>query len=146
MTFILKDIRDRLETSTNIANEFGERIYADTAPQNAVYPFILLSDLSAQPEYYLEGEVGTHTSQIQVDVWTDGTGGKQKANELGELVRNRLSGYRGTIGGEEGAYGTIRMIRNDSTAPPPLEGSSEHRRRVSMDFEIIHSADVPTLT
>lgn len=144
MTFILRDIRDRLEASSNIANEFGERIYADVAPQSVTYPFILLSDLSGQPEYALDGEVGTHISQIQVDVWTDGTGGKQKANELGELVRNRLSGYRGTIG--DGAYGTIRMIRNDTTAPPPLEGSSEHRRRVSMDFEVIHSADVPTFT
>lgn len=144
MTFILKDIRDRLEASTAIANEFGERIYADVAPQNVAYPFILLSDLSAQPEYALSGEASAHTSQIQVDVWTDGTGGKQKANELGELVRNRLSGYRGTIG--SGAYGTIRQIRSDTTAPPPLEGSDQHRRRVSIDYEVIHSADVPTFT
>jgi hypothetical protein len=92
----------------------------------------------------LKGEVGTHTSIIQIDVWTDGTGGKSKANELGELVRNRLNGYKGQFG--TGVYGTARMIRNDSLASQPFDGSDNHRRRVSMDFKIIHSADVPTFT
>lgn len=144
MTDFLRDIRDHLLGSTDIVNEFASRVYDDMAPQGAAYPFVLLSDISNQPEYALDGEAGTHTTQVQIDVWTDGTGGRGKAKELGELIRNRLSGYRGQFG--EGEYGTARQIRYNAVAAPPLEGSHIHRRRISMDYEFIHSADVPTLS
>lgn len=142
MTFVLKDIRDHLTNSTAIANEVADRVYADIAPQRTEYPYILLGEVSALPEYHLGGEVGTHTTQVQVDVWTDGTGGRQKANEIGELVRNRLSGYRGQFG--TGVYGTSHMTTSHASSEPPPEGSDQHRQRVTMQFELIHSADVPT--
>lgn len=153
MTYLLKDIRDHLIASTAIVNEFSDRVFDSTIPQalrddlrrnRELYPCIVLSDISAEPEYYLGGESGKHTSQVQIDVWTDGTDGPQKCKELGELVRNRLSGYRGQFG--TGCWGTSRMIRNNTVAAPPIDGSDTHRRRNSMDFEVIHSADVPTLT
>lgn len=153
MTFLTKDIADHLKGSTSILDAVGNRVFPEVIPQITrdsdgrtvtPYPSIVINDLSNDPTYSLAGEVGNHTSVIQIDVWTDGTGGTSKANELGELVRNRLSGYRGTFG--TGVYGTARMIRNNSVAAPPVDGSDTHRRRVSMDFEIIHSASVPTLT
>jgi hypothetical protein len=146
MTYLTKDIRDHLVVSTAILDAFSDRIYPEKIPQGRqdAYPAIVINDLSNDPEYTLNGEAGLHTTHVQVDVWTDGTGGKAKANELGELIRNRLSGYRGQFG--TGVYGTSRMIRNDTVAAPPIDGSDNHRRRVSMDFEIIHSADVPTFT
>ena len=153
MTFLAKDIRDQLIASTAIADAFSDRVYGEVMPQDErdsggvrklLYPCLIINDVSAEPEMYLGGEAGVHMSVIQIDVWTDGTGGKSKANELGELVRNRLSGYRGQFG--TGCYGTCRLIRNNSLAAPPVDGSDVHRRRVSMDFEIIHSADVPTFT
>jgi hypothetical protein len=147
MTFLTKDIADHLKGSTNILDAFSADIYPEVIPQERKSEWqqaIVLSDLSNDPEYGLAGEPGTHTSIVTVDIWTDGKGGKARANELGELVRNRLSGYRGTFG--TGVYGTSRMIRNNSTAAEPIDGGSTHRRRVSMDFEIIHTADVPTFT
>lgn len=146
MTYLSKDVADHLKGSTNIVSAFSDRIYPEVIPQDQrdAECAMVINDLSNEPEYYLGGEAGLHTSVIQVDVWTDGKGGRARANELGELVRNRLSGYRGTFG--TGVYGTSRMIRNNTVAAPPIDGSDTHRRRVSMDFEIIHSASVPTLT
>ena len=153
MTFLAKDIRDHLAGSVAILNGFSDRMYGEFAPQEErdsggdrrlLYPCIVISDVSAEPEYSLRGEVGTHKSIIQLDVWTDGTGGKQRANELGELVRNRMSGYRGQFG--TGCYGTSHMVRCNSLASPPTEASDRYRRRVSMDFEIVHTADVPSLS
>ena len=146
MTYLSKDVADHLKLSAAIVDAFSDRIYPEIIPQEKrdAACAIVINDLSNDPEYSLAGEVGTHTSVIQVDVWTDGKGGRGRANELGELVRNRLSGYRGTFG--TGVYGTSHMIRNNTVAAPPLDGSDIHRRRVSMDFEIIHTASVPTLT
>jgi hypothetical protein len=142
MTFLSKDVRDYLAAGVEIANAFGERIFPDGMPQGAAYPAIVISDLSNSPEYSLAGEVGTHTSVITIDCWTDGKGGRERVNRLGEMVRNRLSGYRGALG--DGVYcNGARMIRNNSLAAEPLPGSDQHRRRASMDFEIIHTAAVP---
>jgi len=146
MTFLTKDIADHLRSSTAVFDAFADDIYPEVIPQerkNNWRQALVLNDLSNEPEYYLGGESGTHTSIIQIDVWTDGESGKARANELAELVRNRLSGYRGQFG--TGCSGTAHMIRNDSVAAPPVDGGSTHRRRVSMDFKIIHTADVPTL-
>jgi hypothetical protein len=144
VTFILKDIRDHLVGSTAIVDAFSDRMFTENAPQGAGYPRLHLNDVSSDPEMYLGGEAGEHTTVVQIDVWTDGSGGKARANELGEMVRNRLSGYRGQFG--TGVYGTARMIRNNSVAAPPIPGSDQHRRRYSMDFEVRHSASVPTFT
>lgn len=147
MTFVVKDIADHLKGSTNILNAFSDDIYPEIIPQHRKDQWVqalVLNDLTNEPEMSLEGEVGTHTTVVQIDVWTNGVGGKARANELSELVRNRLNGYRGTFG--TGCYGTARMIRNDSVTAPPVDGSDLHRRRVSMDFEVIHSASVPTFT
>jgi len=143
VTFLTKDIRDHLAGSVEIANAFGERIHDGAIPQGINYAQAIVINLTFNdPEYYLGGESGTHRSIVQIDVWTDGNGHAVRLNELAELVRNRLSGYRGQFG--EGCYGTSRMIRNDALSAPPVDGSNLHRRRQSMDFEIIHTADVPT--
>lgn len=147
MTYLTKDIADHLKGSTAINDAFGVHFYPDGIPQGIAWEqAIVISDLSNDPEYDLDGEVGTHTSVIQVDVWTDGKGAKprERINTLSELVRSRLSGYRGQFG--TGVYGTARMIRNNTVAAPPTDGSDTYRRRASMDFEIIHTADVPSLT
>jgi hypothetical protein len=147
VTWVTKDIADHLKASVAILDAFSDDIYPEVIPQERKDRWeqaLVLNDLSNDPEYYLGGEAGTHTTIIQIDVWTNGVGGKARANELGELIRNRLSGYRGTFG--TGCYGTARMIRNDSVAAPPVDGSDKHRRRVSMDFKIINTASVPTLT
>lgn len=144
MTFLTEDIRDHLAGSIEVHDAFGEHIYDTRIPQKVAYTSALvITIVSQQPEYYLGGEVGTHISQVQIDIWSDGKRSAAGANLLAELVRNRLSGYRGELG--EGCFcNHARIIRYDSTAPEPVDGSNVHRRRVSMDFEIIHTADVPT--
>ena len=145
MTFLSRDIRDHLAGSTAITNDVSDKIYADFIPQGVQYEkAIVINDITNDPEHYLAGEAGIHTSQIQIDYWTDGTGGKAAVNTGSELIRNRLNGYKGQLG--TGCHGSVRMIRNDSLATPPVDGSDRRPRRQSMDFEIIHTADVPTFT
>lgn len=146
MTNLLRDIRDHLITDSDIVTAFGGRIYPDVVPQGTAYPYINLSDVSSSPEYDLDGEVGTHISIVTVDVWTDGTGRRAAAERLGDLVRNMLSGFKGQFGDSGQWCSGCEMQRNNILASDPLPGSDEHRRRVSMDFQITHSASVPTFT
>lgn len=153
MTFVLKDIADCLIASADIADAVENRIFPEVIPQEvrnsqgqrtSVYPCLVLGIVSNQPEYALRGESGKHQTTIQVDVWTDGDRGSFHANEISELVRNRLSGYRGQFG--TGCYGTARLVRCNSLPVEPVDGSDTHRRRISMDFELIHTATAPDLT
>lgn len=145
MTFLLKDIRDHLVGSVDIHDQFGEAIYADVIPQESTSKqAIVLTIISGVPEYGLRGEVGLHVTQLQLDVYTDGDGKAYRLNELSELVRNRLNGYRGQFG--EGCYGTARITGGAGTSLPPQDASSRHKLRYSMDLEIIHTAAVPTFT
>lgn len=153
MTFVLKDIADHLTGSTNIVDTVSNRIFPDVIPQEIrdsqgnklpLYPCIVLGIVSNQPEYYLGGEGGVHETIMQVDCWVDGEQGADELNDLAELVRNRMSGYRGQFG--TGCRGTARLIRNDPSAVAPVDGSGVYRRRASMDFALIHTADAPSLT
>jgi len=153
VTFVLKDIADHLTGSADIADAVSNRVYPDYIPQEArdslgqkqpLYPCLVLGVVSGEPEYVLSGEGGVHQTIIQLDVWTDGDRGSFRANEIAEMVRNRLSGYRGTFG--TGCRGTARMIRSNPIAVAPVDASDTYRRRVSMDFELIHTADAPDFT
>lgn len=153
MTFLLKDIADHLGGSQNIVDAVENRIFPDVIPQEVrdsggsrmtLYPCLVLQAVSATPEYYLGGEASYHQAVIQVDVFTDGRRGTKHANELAELVRNRLSGYRGQFG--TGCRGTARLVRCNAVPVEPADGSDTHIRRTSMDFEINHTAATPSLT
>lgn len=145
MTYLLKDIRDHLAGSTTIMDDVLGHIYPDTIPQETNWErAIVLSETSKQPEYYLGGEAGRHITQVQVDYYTRGTQGSQAANNGAELVRNRLSGYRGTFG--TGCSGCARLTNEVVLANEPTDATDDWRYRVTMDFEISHTASTPSLT
>lgn len=145
MTNLLKDIRDHLQTSDDINEAFGDRIFPDVVPQKTAYPYINLSDVSGSPEYDLSGEIGTHTSIVTVDAWTDGTGRRAAAERFRDMILNMLSGYKGQLGEGVWCNGCIAQ-RVNILASDPKGGSDEHRRRASIDFQIIHTAAVPTFS
>lgn len=153
MTFLLRDLRDHLSGSADIADAVGERIYPDAIPQESrdstgvrrtLFPAIVLTELSGDIAYSLAGEAGRHTTQVQLDIYTDGAGGRQSANTLSELVRNRVSGYRGQFG--TGCYGTGYVLRPATNIQVPTDAGEHARYRVSLDLEIHHTADRPDLT
>lgn len=152
MTLLIKDVADHFAGSPSITNEFGSRIFDGVIPQEYTndqgvkanaYPCIVINEVSATPDYYLGGEVGSHESNVQVDVYTTGVGGAARCHELAELVRRRLSGYRGVLG--TGCFCNMaELTRNSPFAIPPVNASGLHKRRRSMEFRIRHTADVPT--
>jgi hypothetical protein len=155
MTYLVRDIRDHLDGSQAIRSEVSDRIFPDRIPQrlyddqgrvrDSAFPCIVIGEISGTPEYTLAGEAGVHMSTVQIDVWTDGRKGPQETKDIAEAVRNRLSGYRGTLGSGVHARNCM-LVRNDTSTIAPFDGSDNFRRRASMDFRIIHSADVPTFT
>lgn len=145
MTFLLRDIADHLKGSTAILDDVGTNIFPDVIPQQQSWDkAIVLSEISQRPEYYMGGEAGEHTTQIQVDYYTKGTNGRYTANIGSELIRNRLSGYRGTFG--TGCRGTARLLSCVPQANEPTDATDTWRFRVTMDFEILHTAATPDLT
>lgn len=154
MTYLVRDVRNHLDGSQAIRNEISDRIFPDRIPQrlyddqgrprDTAFPCIVLTEISGVPEYTLAGEAGVHMSTIQVDVYT--RKGPQETKDIAELVRNRLSGYRGTLGTDGCHARNCMLVRNDTSTTPPADGSENYLRRASMGFRITHSADVPSFT
>src|SRR5690606_1946302 len=145
---ITADIATHLTGSQPISGLIGDRVFAKSAPEGAEWPRIVLSTISDDPEYGLQGEVGIDRALVQVDCWakdTNGANGLWQADRLAKAVRNRLSGYRGTAGDTFICSATI--VRNSDDDEPVKAGSDERKYRYSMDFEIVYqTATVPDFT
>lgn len=139
-------VRDFLAASLDIAEVVGSRIYADAAPQGEHGDRIIISHLGATPEYSLSGEINRSMTRLQLDFWSEGKEGYGQAKVAGELIRKRLSGYRGMLNETVECF-SARFIRGpEILASPPTDGSPIHRRRSSMDVELVHSVSVPDFT
>lgn len=84
--------------SSLLAEIIAGRIYPDNLPEKPVYPAIVYTLESDDPDYLLDGTpIGTHTSQVQFEIV-----GKDAAEVdfLGRTIDRLLNGYRGKMGGE----------------------------------------------
>lgn len=142
----LKSVKTYLANSVNIiavtANDRDNGIYPLQAPQGSTPPYIVIDQVSDSPEYQLSGESGMKRLTAQVDCY-----GRNyyEANDLGDKVGNRLSGYRGLL--DDSVWcSKATIIRNNKLVEPAEEGSDEQIHRVSMDFELVYGSTVPDFT
>ena len=138
-----------LHDSEAVRNRVSTRIYGDYKPQDAPPgEYIILRHVSGTPIDAVENETGLADDVMQVDFY----GQKVADCKSGyQLIRNRLSGYRGTVdvldydGEEQEVKVTgINLLRKGSLIDLPQDGSDQWACRYSADFQVFYTQTVPT--
>lgn len=138
-----------LHDAAEVRNIVGSRIFAEHAPASTQGACIVLRLLGGSPEYHLGGESDCSVRSVQIDCYEESS---TRAETLCEWVRNRLSGFRGSVdvlvNGEEVATDVheIRLVRPGALIEEPQDGSDRWSYRWSADYEVFHEQSVPTLT
>lgn len=133
------EIRDRVDGGTNYPG-----IYADSVPQGHQGECIVLQSVYVQHYYHLGGEAGVRESQVQVTCYSDNAA---RAESLSELVRDRLSGYRGSMGDQSPTTIKTCIITNDigGSKESPADDSDKFIHAYTTEYKIIHTTTVPSL-
>lgn len=113
----------------------ADRIYpGGRLPQRPTFPAISYFRVDGPRVFSMEGPSGYAMPRIQVDIW-----GRDyaEAQNVGEKVRNALSGFRGTIAGVT-VQGIIDLDDHD-VVDEDEEVLVTEQRHLSMDFRVHHN-------
>ncbi len=134
MADITKAITIHLNSITAIDDLVNKRITPDTKPQNSEFPAISIFAASGDSVQDLDGGSGIANDTIQIDCWSES---RTEANDLAELIRAELVGFRGTMGGifVEGVTITSKV---DDTEDP-VEGSNNYVYKRIFDYDFWYS-------
>jgi hypothetical protein len=92
---IRKALRSFLLADAAIVAVIVDRVYALRIPQGIKSSSIVVTRISGPGDYHLQGPSGLMSARIQVDAWATTA---DAATTLANLVKDRLDGYRGTVG------------------------------------------------
>lgn len=106
----------------------GQRIYPQRRAQGSVYPSIVSTRVSGQPQYADDGEVGLQNARVQVDSYAENY---TDAKDLAQLVRTRLSAFSGVHAGIDFSY---IMLDEERDLNEGGANAAEYPARVAMDF------------
>ena len=133
------DIRTFLLADTDIAAVVSTRVFGGKVPQGTTGAVIVLRNISGNRHYHLTNEATARESLVQIDCYQSSM---TLADALAELVRNRLSGYRGAAGSTTVQAATI--ISERAFREEPQNASDRWIYRSSADYSIIYSTTAPT--
>ncbi|MEM8865370.1 MAG: DUF3168 domain-containing protein [Planctomycetota bacterium] len=142
---IVGPVATRLGDSAIIKDGVAERIYFTRVPQNEGYPLLQINQISGRSLDEL-GPPEDDATTIQIDVWAEDTpqdGGQSSYDFLkamGDEIRKLLEGVSWEIGGFSVQSATLE--RDNFTAVPRTQGSTDWLRRRSMDFRLLHTNNV----
>lgn len=125
-----------LSKSRTIRSLVGNKIFMDWAPPGTARPYITRIKISNQHPKHLTGSVGIGMKSIQIDVWADTDGDREK---IGEALRNRLDTF---VGRMERVFINYCFLtdENDSAEVRQDGGNTPiYRRRQDYDFAVTES-------
>lgn len=134
-------IRQRLISSAPVSALVVARIRPGALAQNETMPAIRYEVVNGLPWANVNGPPLKGQTLLQIDCYGDD---QQQAVTLADAVKNRLNGYRGTLGSVL-VYDCI-VDREYDQMDPPLKGTSQWRYRRTVDFFLTHSTAEATLT
>lgn len=137
-----------LRDSADIRDRVATRIYFENAPAKTQGECIIIRNISGSVNNHLTNETGVAQPLVQIDFYAENA---SKAHSGYQLVRNLLSGYRGTAtylddDGEESTAEIqgCNLVRPGALVQEPRDGSDQWSYRYSADFEVFHEQTVPT--
>lgn len=134
--------RDFLSGDADITHRVADRIRPGRLRQADRGDAIVLQEVSRNPAYALSGEAGKHDVVLQVKCYSDTPEG---AYSLADLVRNRMSGYRGNIGQQdERQVESVRIIASGADEESLDDASDQYRFSCRWDFALFVTESIPT--
>ena len=83
-----------LSSDPAIAARVSDRIYPVVLPQGMTLDSVVYNRIVENESYHYTGSSGLVTARMQIDAWSKTPDG---ANELGDLIKERLSGFSGQV-------------------------------------------------
>ena len=122
----------------------GTNLFPDRAPEDAPDTYGIYYVISGVHHHHMEGAAGLANDRFQVDVYSKVP---DTADEIQELIRLAIDGYRGTITGMGGNVYISRILAlgDNDVAEPPAGGSDSPYYRYSKDFDVWYKETIPTL-
>lgn len=137
-------VRDWLIGDVQIVNKVSNRIYPNKIPQEIKSGIcIVLNRISGNHEYDLSNELGIRRFIYQLDIYGDIDTRPAEVEATNELIRLRMSGYRGQLNDDVFCHGLF-LQGDDEEAERPVDASDIWQFRQGFDFEIHVTAAVPT--
>lgn len=100
MAEVFSAVRTYVLADAGIAAVIGARFYPIKAPQNAQYPLVTMQQIAEVRFPHLRGSSELAAPRYQIDAWAKESGGTaafRAAQQLGELIRDRLDGFAGLL-------------------------------------------------
>ena len=134
------DFQTYLSGRGNLSAHVGTRVYYERAPLGAALPYIVHTQDGSDPTYSLTGETGTTADSFEVTAFAQTA---LKAMQIGDELRNVLSGYRGRMGSETRC--DARIIDRFSGYETPDDGSDRGTYYCTLRIEVVHANELPTM-
>ncbi len=142
-----------LKGFTDLTERVGDKFFLLRAPRmhfdssgremDMRPPYIVISRVGGDTGQQLGGETGAAQAILQFTAWASDPNGPKEADTVFELIRDKLSGYRGTVGGVLISEATL-LGEPSTYAEEPEDDSDDWFCAVTGDFQITHSRPVPT--
>lgn len=133
------DLLALIRTDAGVATVAGARVWWAERPQGSALPAAILHVISGGDDYHLRGRIALTETRVQVDCWGDRY---LAVDALARAVRERLSGYLGTVGTTRFAGIFLDGDRDmtDQAGAADAGGGKAMPRlfRVSLDFIVHH--------
>lgn len=88
-----KVIYDLLSSDGTVSGQVSTRIYPDTVPQEATFPYVAYTVISTSPTNFKDGASKLDEVQVQVDIYSRAYGTTQT---IATAARSALDRYSGT--------------------------------------------------
>ena len=121
-----------LSTEATITAICGTRVYVTKAPQKAVFPYVIITQMSSQENASLDGATGK-LRFITFDIDCKSKTSVQ-AESLGNAVRTFIQDYTGAAGNF--TIGAVIMNDESDGYEPPDDGSDVGVHVVTLDLDV----------
>jgi len=121
-----------LSTEATITAICGTRVYVTKAPQKAVFPYVIITQMSSQENASLDGASGK-LRFITFDIDCKSKTSVQ-AESLGNAVRTFIQDYTGAAGNF--TIGAVIMNDESDSYEPPDDGSDVGVHVVTLDLDV----------
>lgn len=132
-------IRNRVDKGANFPG-----IYASTVPDKHRGECIVVVDVTSEDAIHLGGEVGNRVTILQTTVFAENS---SKAYSLAELIRLRISGFRGIAGDQDPVTIQSCLIQpgGGSDQEEPMDSSDRWTCSYTRDYAVRFVTSIPTL-
>jgi hypothetical protein len=140
---ILVALYEWLIASTYVTALTSTRIYCEKAPKDPTFPYVVLGIDTSTPTNHLGGESGHENTIVSIECYARDPKGALEAGRVAEVIRQRISGYRG-LWGDVFVQECTREAGPFITSDPPRDGSDNWTFRMVTTYSTHFNQSIPS--